>query len=86
MEWDRETCWQSGSQDEVTRVDIWVLLFLPSKPAATVASGFASKLASAANGACGAIVEFASRLSEVIDGQMDFGPTQDILDTTTPRF
>ena len=51
------------------------------KLAATVSSSLASKPASAVDGARDAIAEFASRLSEVIDGQMDFG-----LDTTTPRF
>ena len=53
------------------------LLVSASKPAGTVSSGLASKPASAANGARGAIAEFASQLSEVIDGQMDFGQTQD---------
>ena len=48
--------------------------------------GLASKLASAADGARGAIAEFASRLNEVIDGQMDFGPVQDGVDTFTPRY
>ena len=62
------------------------LLVSASKPAATISSGLASKPASAADGARGAITEFASRLSEVIDGQMDFGPVQDGLNTTTPRF
>ena len=62
------------------------LLVSASKPVATVSPGLASKPASAADGACGAIAEFASRLSEVIDGQMDFGPAQDGLDTTTTRF
>ena len=53
------------------------LLVFASKPAATVSPGLASKPASAVDGARGAIVEFASQLSEVIDGQMDFGPAQD---------
>ena len=60
------------------------LLVSASKPAATVSSGLTSKQASAADGARGAIAEFASWLSEVIDGQMDFGLAQDGLDTTTP--
>ena len=61
------------------------LLVSTSKPAATVSPGLASKPASAADGARGAIVEFALRLTEVIDGQMDFGLTQDGLDIITPR-
>ena len=50
------------------------LLVSASKPAATVSSGLAPKPASAADGAHGAIAEFASRLSKVIDGQIDFRP------------
>ena len=62
------------------------LLISASKLVATVLSGLASKPASAADGAHSAIAEFASRLSEVIDGQMDFRPALDGLDTTTPMF
>ena len=62
------------------------LLVSASKPAATVSSGLASKPASAADGARGAIAKFASRLSEVINGQMKFGQAQDGLDTITLRF
>ena len=78
MERDRERL--AGGQDQLG------LLVSASKPAATVSLSLASKPASAANGACGAIAEFASRLSEVIDGQMNFGPVQDGLDTTTLGF
>ena len=62
------------------------LLVSTSKPAATALLGLASKPASVADGVRGAITEFASWLSEVIDGQMDFGPAQDGLDTSTARF
>ena len=71
--------------DEVTRVDIWVRLIFDWKPVAIVSPGLASKLASVADGVRGAIVEFASRLSDVIDGQMDFDPAQDEQDISTPR-
>ena len=50
------------------------LLVSASKSAATVSSGLASKLASAADGARDAIAEFALWLSEVIDGQIDLKP------------
>ena len=53
------------------------LLVSASKLAATVSPGLASKAASATDGAHGVIAEFASRLSEVIDRQMDFRPAQD---------
>ena len=49
------------------------LLVSTLKPAAMVSPDLASKSASAADGARGTIAEFASRLSEFIDGQMDFG-------------
>ena len=62
------------------------LLVSASKPAATVSPGLASKPASAVDGARGAIAESVSWLIEVINGQMDFGPAQDGLDTSTPRF
>ena len=44
------------------------LLVSASKPVGTVSLGLASKPASAVDGALGAIAEFTSRLSEVIDG------------------
>ena len=49
------------------------LLVSASKPVATVSPGLASKPASAADGAYGAIAEFASQLSEVINSEEPSG-------------
>ena len=49
-------------------------------------AGFGLKTGKYGGWCTGAIAEFASRLSEVIDGQMDFRTAQDGLDTSTPRF
>ena len=51
----------------------------------TSGEGLPSKLVAEADGARGILVEFALLLSEVIDGQIDFGPTQDELNISTLR-
>ena len=62
------------------------LLVFASKSVATVSSGLTSKPASAADGARGAIAEFASRLSTIIDEQIDFELAVDGLNTIIATF
>ena len=61
------------------------LLVFASQPTVMVSLGLASKPASAMDGARGAITQFVSQLSEVINVWMDSRPAQDEQDISTPR-